>query len=647
MAVTRPSPLVRDGAAVEAEPEPEAPASSVDDEPPLAQTRLALIVLLLAVTVPIVVMAVNAARQPWLASSDEALILIRALDVPRHLPLTGTYSRYGFDHPGPLLFYALALPVHLFGSPGLLLGSGAVSAASAGGSCYVAWRRGGVVLATATAVALLLFVHAMGEAVVSAWNPWAAVLPYFLSVLLAWGVSQRDWRLLPWLMLSTSYAAQAHVSYAPFAALLVLGALGWALVARWKGRRRKDSASVSASSSVSASPDERARPTRPSGRLLLLTGAVLAVLWLPPLVQQVRADDGNLTKLARHFLADHSGETSASVWTQLSLPEPDLVLGITARELGALPPWIGAPEDGDPFTGNVVGASGWLLPAPYLVAAVVLALAIRRRLRDAIAFQVIALGLVALSIGAMSRAMGGLAPYIVRFTWIPAAMVALSTAWSASRLLGAPAPATGEVVRTRSSSTMATTAASPAMVGALGAVGVLAVVVGLLATHEPLRDAVPSDVAVHVVDATEDALPPGRQVRVVGVGDDGIAASGAVEAELLRRGIPIVVAPADEWRYDAAHWTTDPDPVIVTVKGGPNGGSFAPSPDDRLVASYDALSPDERRDFDRLRPLVVANFLALSKGEPMPDAMTDDEEDRYRDLVVRSPEIQVYVDPGG
>ena len=73
--------------------------------------------------VPFVVALVRARQDGWVPSGDEANIATRSLDVfSRHPPLTGlpttsylTGSGIFTDHPGPIEFYLLAVPLR--GSP--------------------------------------------------------------------------------------------------------------------------------------------------------------------------------------------------------------------------------------------------------------------------------------------------------------------------------------------------------------------------------------------------------------------------------------------------------------------------------------------------------------------------------------------------
>ena len=104
----------------------------------------------------------------------------------RHTPLVGAHSRYGWDHPGPLLFWGLAPFRWRFGTTGVLVGVvvlnvlaivGALSSPAGAVACR-SWCRGG---------AVLTLTWALGPSLLAdPWNPWVTVLPCFTFVLLAW-----------------------------------------------------------------------------------------------------------------------------------------------------------------------------------------------------------------------------------------------------------------------------------------------------------------------------------------------------------------------------------------------------------------------------------------------------------------------------
>ena len=105
---------------------------------------IAVIAALVVVSVPLVVMIVRVLRTPYLATSDFALIELRVADVGGgNTPLVGVYSRFGWNHPGPLLFYVLALPYRVLGADGPALRASGVLVnlvAAAGGVVLFARR---------------------------------------------------------------------------------------------------------------------------------------------------------------------------------------------------------------------------------------------------------------------------------------------------------------------------------------------------------------------------------------------------------------------------------------------------------------------------------------------------------------------------
>ena len=178
-----------------------------------------LVVLTVA---PVVAAAVSLVGRHWHPASDLAIQLLQIDDVgSRHTPLTGVHSRYGWDHPGPLLLWLLAPFDRLFGPTGVLVGVAVLNIAALLGALVIARRRGGVTLTAVVAAMLLVLTLANDtDLFVNPWNPWVAVLPFFTYVLLAWSVADGDVGTLPWLVGVGTFVVQAHVGYAP----LVLGA---------------------------------------------------------------------------------------------------------------------------------------------------------------------------------------------------------------------------------------------------------------------------------------------------------------------------------------------------------------------------------------------------------------------------------------
>ncbi len=103
-----------------------------------------LTVLPLLVAVPRVL-----SKGAFALHGDDALVELRVRDIGSHTPLVGSYQRFGYNQPGPSLFYLLVLPYRLLGSrfAGLQVAALLTNAVAIVGIAVVAFRRGGTVLA--------------------------------------------------------------------------------------------------------------------------------------------------------------------------------------------------------------------------------------------------------------------------------------------------------------------------------------------------------------------------------------------------------------------------------------------------------------------------------------------------------------------
>jgi hypothetical protein len=356
--------------------------------------------------VPLAVAAIRALRADWMLVGDGASIAVRSDDVigpdPPTLGLWAyTSLAHGFDynHPGPLLFDVLAVPVKVFGhTTGGVLGNLALHAVAVGGIVLVAYRRGGRVIASVAAAVVAALCLALGTAaLVEPWHANSVVLPFLCFVLLAWSVSRGDVACLPWLVLTGSFVLQTSLSYA----LLVPGLVVWSLVGLWLHARG------------------RGATVRRRGMVAL---AVAAACWAPPLWEQVAGDGvGNLSLLAR---------MSGRSLTRLS----PLDTALNVLEVAAVPPRA-------PSSGFVSGYRTVTESAPSRLAMTVLLLvavaaavvwcvrSVRRRHDDeSSSLLVTAAVLVVLAAATATRAPApALADYQVRWMW-PAAAFMVFTA---------------------------------------------------------------------------------------------------------------------------------------------------------------------------------------------------------------------------
>lgn len=444
--------------------------------------------------------------------SDIALTELAVRDVGHHWVLLGPYSRFGWNHPGPALFYALAAPYRALGSSSAALYSGAalLNGAMAALVVGVCARRGGRALAWWSLLVLGVWSWAVGPAVLRyPWNPYVTVLALAALVVLVWEMTAGRVWAMPVAFGVGTFLVQSHVGYAPITIVLV--AVGTATLA---GR------------SVA-----RARAGPPVGRHLAIGAAVtvvvLGVLWAPPVVQQLTRDPGNLGELRLYF-EHHTGEHSIDDGFDAVVP----LLGVVPHQL----------EVRDQAAAMGRGAPGWASAATFAALALAALAAIRFRAWDGA--RLVALVAVSVPVAAISaaRVTGEIYPYLVLWVaalglvaWIAVGAVVVGIARSTGTSKGASARASRSG-RTRIAS------------AALASTVVLAVGVTGLNTADALRldrpDAGVQPVGARIADrVTATARARGGDGPVlVRLGDRetwGLAAAAALALE--RHGVPVKV----------------------------------------------------------------------------------------------------------
>ena len=153
-----------------------------------------VVVLALLATAPAIAAVMHLLWGPrWFPCGDMAQAELHMRGFFAHPPLVGAAGRIVGDtgiqgsHPGPSL-WVLMLPVYFIGgSTGGSLMAAVVSVhlAFVTGAIWLAWRRGGPTLAWLVALGSLVVIRASGPAfMVEPWNPWLAVLPFTVYLLL-------------------------------------------------------------------------------------------------------------------------------------------------------------------------------------------------------------------------------------------------------------------------------------------------------------------------------------------------------------------------------------------------------------------------------------------------------------------------------
>jgi len=360
-----------------------------------AAARVAVAATLVAILPFVVAIVVRAGRHD-VPVGDFALMDLRVRDVwSSDIPLVGAYSRFGWNHPGPAVYYAIAPVSGLFGRPawatvvGNVLAQGLTVAAIA----LVAWRTGGLARLLASLAFVGLAYGATGPSMVlNAWNPNVAYPLFLLFVLLAWVFATGHPRALIGIALVGSVLVQAHIGYLPLVAAASAAALAFCIAhagatwSRWRG------------------------PVQWS-----VLGLVL--LWLPPVINEF-VHPSNVRALARSLT--ESGEPS------LGTRSAARILG---EEFELPPPWLGGHHRLEGFGNTVVGASPWwlLVPALLLLGAAV-AICFRRR-AGSVELLAVTVTLTVVGFVALARVIGDAERYVFYWRAPIALLVVFTFAW--------------------------------------------------------------------------------------------------------------------------------------------------------------------------------------------------------------------------
>jgi len=561
--------------------------------------RIAIVVVAAA---PALAATLSVIGVHWVPGGDQAIEVLRISDVGGpYTPMVGPWSRWGWAHPGPALFWLLAPTQHLFGNDGVLLACGLLSTASAAGIAAVAIRRGGTVLGAITALGVVGFLGGMGlSTAVDPWNPYVALLPFLLFVLLVWSVVCDDLVMAPVAAVVGSFCVQAHVGFLPLVG--GLSALAFVAVAVRHLRAHRaapeggmgdpgEPAVVDASGVDTPDTDtpdtdtpdtDGSRSDTGSGGLLaavrrhrllstfLATVVAGGLMWLAPLWDQLFGS-GNLSALLSYA---RSPESDTAGWSK--------AFGIMSGQLRLPAPWMGANEAS---AAGLTLTAGWAWGVgAVLLLVVATVVAVRRRHVDVAILDGIAVAAIGLAVLSTARMTGFVAPYMTQWWWIVSFVALLALVWTVVSLLDL----------------------ADARALAVGALGVAVVVGGFVVVRDvPVDPPVPtlSRALSELVGPTAAALDRDGRYVVHTVDERNWGGAGpGLQLALEQLGYHVFVGPTDltDIQYGARR-VLEPaagDGVITIVGLDSMGNGWVPPDGVRELARYDPLSPAERREFD-------------------------------------------------
>ncbi|GIU83768.1 MAG: hypothetical protein KatS3mg008_0543 [Acidimicrobiales bacterium] len=263
---------------------------------PGARTPLSKLVVATALlaAVPLVLNPIVAAREGWMPVGDVAQHEGLVRDVWNgHLPLLGTTSTLDEqsgaerdpdpeNHPGPLLYWILAVPYPLFEKSDAALLPGLVLLNLVSLACIVffASRAGGPQAALAVTALASLAVWFLGPAFPhDPWNVEAVLLPFLAFLVASWAGLLGNPPAWPAALFFGSLAFQSHTAYgAIFVAGVLLAGVG----------------------ALRAYRDTRLRGA--NHRWLFVTAIVALFCWSGPLIEELQPGRGNLSAMLSGLL---------------------------------------------------------------------------------------------------------------------------------------------------------------------------------------------------------------------------------------------------------------------------------------------------------------------------------------------------------
>lgn len=555
--------------------------TAVEEAPPTdppsatrARDRRALVVLLLVALSPIAAVLVTRAGRPYFPVGDPANIDFAVRQVfTSHPPLVGAYSR-GFNHPGPSMFWAIApLSVATGGATwATLVGAALLQGVAIVGVGLLAFRRGGIGLALLVLAGSALVYSGFGQGgqFVVPWNPYEPI-PFFLLFLLAvWAVAVGDrWQAVT-AVLTGTFVVQAHVGYTP----LVLAGLAFAVVV--------------------VLVDRPALPRAPGWpKVALWSGLGLFLMWLPPLVQQVRNRPGNLRAMYDYF-------TSGGATVGLRGGA-----GLLATEFRVLPPWLGGRESFAYGSGVAEPSStAWLLLAVALLGVGWWCARASARRADRRMVELAAV-MAVVSVVALARISVEASPYLFYWRIVVAVFVVVASLWAVANWWPVAAHPRARAVG----------------VGAL-VVAVLVGFVGQIADVVDHSDRVASTEASaeDLMQQIDRAGVPDQPVLVRNLGTNlGGIQQGLIDA-LDRAGAPVRMDPQFSYRFAPRLGARPGDvgEVWYVSEEGIRRSLLPDQPGARLVAATSPLSPAEERELQRLQRAAAAALTAHGAQDRIP-----------------------------
>ena len=540
--------------------------------------RLGLALTLLPLVVSAVALLVAVGGQ-YNAFSDHALIEMQTRSVGRNEVLVGLYSRDTWNHPGPALFYVLAPFYWLTGGMAVSISVGAlvINGAAIAGMALVARRLGGTRLMLVTLMGNALLMRSLGAAFLhDPWNCYITVLPFGLLVMLSWAMWRGEGWALPVAAVVTTFLAQTHVGFVALAAPV----LGWGVLG------------LAVATGLDPDGESRSAAFRRNLEAGLLAVGVLAVGWLPLAVDAVRNTPNNTTEIIRYFRhPDEPTQSLATGWR------------IMAGQFGGAPEWLTFKR-----TFSFGGQSPFIAhaPLPWMLVLFIAAGVVLWRRGVPGSRSLVATLAVTLAVGAaaVSRTVGGVFDYRLRWTYLPAMLAFVVVCWAGWTLAAERWPRAGARLLT------------PLALVVLGVLSIVNVVTAATAgTPQDDNSAAVAALTQQVLDHLPD---DGGPVLIKDAYSSGAWHGRGIVLQLERRGIDVGVPENLANEYGRHRVLDDPPGTVLVVTRDDYVDEVAAGAGMRQIAEWWARPRDEIEDLlarrDQVRADVAAGRLSAREG---------------------------------
>jgi hypothetical protein len=550
-----------------------------------------LILLIVAACAIPMIVAIVVLRDPrYFPVGDLAEIELRIRDVgTSHPPLVGMVGRLGplwseGSHPGPLGFWVLWPFYRLYGASSwsMSISSVALHLVAIATILWIANRRGGTPLVLGVGVVLAVLLRAYEPSTVTqAWTPYLPLLWWFVFLFGIWSVLRDDMIMLPVAAFAGTLCAQAHIGYVGL--VVVVGALGVGFAVR-----------------------------RRAWRSLAFGGAAAVLLWLPPIVQELRYSPGNFSVLRDYFLHNDAPTSGFGDGLRIMLVHlnPWRLIG---QQLVLT---IRAPSEAGRGVADASLVPGTLFLVAWMASVVVAA---RRSAGTLLRLDLVLAAALLAGFVSASRIIGPLWYWLVMWAWTITALMMLATGWALALLVAQ---------RVGGSAAISARASVWATRGAVALIALCMALLGVDARHPEVQGPRLSRVLGGLVP---DAVATLRNGTLPGTGRNGrylltwtdpvlfdIKAWGVLN-ELTRAGFDVGVAP--EFRAGATpyHLMDAGDASAeVHMSVGADLDVWRAKPGAHQIAFVDLASTAERAEFPRIRAEVIADLEAAGLRDAVP-----------------------------